>query len=130
YLLTTSPAVLLFCQRRLSVSNAPGTFSDAAFEAACLDRNIFREEARKDRTARSVAGAKRCKRLFGQHAAAGRIAEQPQIGCSPGKRCIGSLLCEQPPAPAPKAVDRFPQAGGCFFQIGRVRSPPRAHRSS
>src|SRR5262245_52455551 len=79
----------LFSERRLGTVDTVTAFDDCALEAACLNSDVFGEKARKRAACCSIAGAQAGQRILGEHAASGRVAEQTQIRCRTGKRCVG-----------------------------------------
>src|SRR6516164_4011958 len=110
----------LFCERCLRAFNAVGALRYHALETVRLDREIFSEITCERCAGSTVSGAQRCKRIFSQHAAAGGIAEQAQVGCSPREGGIGRLLCKQPVCGAFEAVNGFAKTGRCFAKGGRI----------
>ena len=94
-----------------------------------LHRDVLGEEPRQRRAARAIAAvAQRGERLACQQAAAGGIAEQPQVGRGAGERVLRALLRQQPLRRAVEAVDGFAQARGGLAEGGRVAGAHIGHR--
>src|SRR5262245_34867689 len=79
----------LFSERRLGTVDAVTAFDDCALEATCLNSDVFGKKARKRAACSSIAGAQGGQRILGKHAPSGRVAEQAQIRCRAGERCVG-----------------------------------------
>ena len=75
----------------------------------------------------AVAAVAQChERLFRQHAAAGAMAEQPQVRRGAGERGVGGFLRQQPMRRAFERVDRFAEPRRGF---AKGRSVARLHRA-
>src|SRR6478609_7052129 len=79
----------LFSERRLGTVDAVAAFDNCALESACLNSNVFCKKARKRAACGSIARTQRGEGILREHAASGRVAEQAQIRCRPGKRRVG-----------------------------------------
>src|SRR6185312_12235177 len=113
--------ILSGSERSVGVVYATGSLGDRALQARRLYGDVLGEKPReRGSSGFAVACAEARERFFRQHAAPGRIAEQPQIRCGPGKRGVGRFLREQPLRRAFKAVDGFAEPCGGLTERGFV----------
>ena len=93
-------------QRRVGLQDAVRAGGDVHLQPGRLNRDVLGEEASQRRAAGIVAAVtQRRERLFGEQAAAGGVAEQPQVWRGAGKRSLRAFLRQQPLRRALEAVD-------------------------